>query len=511
MQTTSAKGHNEKTPAIVLRKTLPLDEWMSRGECWSIQFEREELCPACYGYARVPYTSPPEESCGKDSSAYRFYDADWDPDEYTIECSACTGEGFTVKDSSLEAKGKEENPSESDGIVNHATPEGYSTTITAEIRSCSKCEGRKRVFLAEKITCFGEQPLTTDECKCCVGTGTKLNSHVEMNIPFPRHFDATTLTSILVLVDQGHQQRANQTPGDVHVIVELKMPKLEMRMVETTVIPRAFTGSPGTEGVEDSSQQGSEEGEEMERNGEVVEEVSVTVPMELQISKGGRDFTLDCDISLKQAICGFTVHVPCYWRTPVRLMGGHVVDPGFDKFSTVPGVYTWTGDMWNLGNIGPTACELCSMPSFLWPRPDASIRGSAAFPGTLRKGGEKLMGKYPGFAPCLFARLEPPKGGNSPMEGGSSSKRKWMFHGCGVTRQRYPEHPGNTIVSFHRLLSHDGDSNPSGGGLQMGYLRVTFNVLAPDSHPENPDVFYRTFSWCCSKLAGCRGPTVRGT
>lgn len=475
MHTKASKGHKEKCPPIVLRTDITLAEWLARSEPCTIEYERVELCPSCYGYQRVPYDTP------NPNSAFRFY-RDWEPEEYTIECPLCTGEGFLVKDSSIESKMKKNN------VIDHCTPEGYSTTITAEIQACSQCAGRKRIFRED------DKRFAIDTCDECNGEGTYYNRKVSEEIPFPRHFDPVTNTTVIVLIEQGHQQRANQIPGDVHVIVELKMPLLCVILKDTPLPQRTNTEIEiGEEEIDE------EEGEEHILS--IEEDIERVVPMNLKVSKSGQDFTMDCNISLKQAICGFSLRVPCYWEIPTRWRPEYTLESGCKSFETSQGEYTWTGDVWNMKGIGPVRCDLCSMPSFVWPHSSVNGDDRTRMFGTSSRE-EKLMGKYPGFAPCLFARLQ----GNAR---GSHEKDKWVFFGCGVSRQRYPTHPGNTLVSFNRPISHVDDTSKR--TTSMGSLRVTFNVMAPESHSENPDMFYRTFAWCCTKLGGCRVPTVRST
>ncbi|MHA1681008.1 MAG: DnaJ domain-containing protein [Promethearchaeota archaeon] len=508
MNTSTSKSHTEKLPPIVLRKDITLAEWIENTTPLTIEYERDEVCPSCYGYQRVPYITPTNES------AFRFYTADWDHIVYTVECTACTGEGFLVKDSSLEAKMKHDGDDatmEQTAKINHSTPVGYSTTITAEIHSCLKCEGRKRVFREDASVKF-----KTDECGDCKSTGTRYNPKVSLEIPFPRHFDADTLTSVIVLMDQGHQQRANQVPGDIHVIVQLKIPKQSMTLIEPAFPPKDKFVIPPVERREEEEEEKEEKGtEEKGTEDDLCEEkqtledtIETDIPMELTVSKGGRGFTTNCSISLKQAICGFTLRIPCYWKTPIRMMGGYISSPGSKSIKMSQGEYTWTGDVWNVASVGPAVCNLCSMPSFIWASNASSRHTGFNFACT----GEKLMGKYPGFAPCLFARLQETKNGhhdNGNLRTKEGTKAKWVFYGCGVSRQRYPSYPGNTLVSLHHPL-HMDDSTP-GCKTTFGSLQVTFNMDAPMSHMENPDMFYRTFAWCCSKLAGCRPPTIRGT
>jgi DnaJ-class molecular chaperone len=528
MQTNTSKGHAEKPPPIVVRSRISLAEWM-RGRDGrnpffspnlSIKYDKQTMCNICHGYQSVPYQDPLE---GK-NDIFRRYLIDWDPLKYTIECPGCTGYGFTLKDSSVQSKNRNIKDGESfpEGKkINHSTPEGYSTTITAEILSCSQCKGRKRIFASSTMV---------EECHECEGTGTRFEKNVSLDVPCPRHFDAETMTSVLVLLREGHQFRANQMPGDVHVIFELQIPKSTMVLREsllpckTPEIPspsHEFSAASGNrEEDEDevsvpTSQQPSQEVSEVSEvleNDDVEEipEIITRVPMDLKVSKDGKHFDVCCSINLRQAICGFSMEIPSYWTQGVALP----VDCDAELCSTLlympRGAYTWTGDVWNKEDIGPAPCDLCSAPPFLWPSKTKTLNG--VFMG-------KIFGRYPGFAPCLFVspslRKEASGKGKEAYEKGKkgkgSSTKKWVVHGCRVSRQRYPTHPGTTHFCLHRPATPRDLGQKQEDENRQGALRITFDVAAPvlpSPEKDHPDMFYRTFAWCCGKLEAERPPTV---
>jgi DnaJ-class molecular chaperone len=484
MQTKTSKGHTEKVPPTVVRKRLSLAQWMHPcPEGILIEYDKQTLCSSCYGYQQLPRSKEGEKLT---------FPREWNPEFFTMECPACTGTGFTLKDSTLQSRKRKAGEE-----VDHCTPEGYSTTITAAILSCSRCMGKKRIFHAERES----GPFELVDCTDCKATGTRFDRCVPLCVPYPRHFDAETRTSILVLIGEGNQLRANQTPGDVHVIFDLVMPRGTMRLDETE---RAMERR-----VPSSSVPTSQATSEEEFSEEVEEEVPLhnlpplrnpyavvkEMPMELAVTKDGKHFALDCSINLRQAICGFSIYVPSYWTS----------DPqGLEEFNIPLGMYTWTGDIWNVNQIGPPVCDLCDMPAFLWPaRDDGRSRGCF---GQV----EKINGKYPGFAPCLVAKRQcVPNGLESHHDG--VLVMKWVFYGCGVAHQRYPEHPQNALISMHRPI----DPRDSGTGEhgrneseRLGSLRINYTVSAPAPQMDNPDMFYRAFSWCCGKLDRERPCTV---
>ena len=478
LQTQTSKGHTEKPQPIVVRTQISLAKWMQYSEVgeegFPIEYEKHETCAECYGYNYMPRRRRINGEEEISSSAKPLYG--WNPMEYTVECTACTGMGFTLKDSSVQAKNRASSGN-SERIV-HDTPEGYSTTITAEIRSCSHCKGMKRVFAPSAMI---------DECNECDGYGTCFQTRTCLRVPFPRHFDAETKTSILVLMGEGHQWRANQTPGDVHVIFELQMPESTMVLRELPIRARRVSEEsiPSSQEPSQHEEDGDEPSQEEEEDLSVV---STYFTMDLAISKDGKHFDVPCSINLRQAICGFSAHVPTYWMEE---------RPGFPfppAVFTIPrGAYTWTQDVWKVDGLGPGTCELCTMPCFLWPSKDPVEDSSV----------HKVLGRYPGFAPFLLARST-----GSSKEG--SSTRRWEFPGCGVSRQRYPTHPGNSHTSLHRPVTPIDPKERASE--DVGALRLVFTVSAPvlPSQGDHPDMFYRTFAWCCGKLEERRLPTVYG-
>ncbi len=523
MQSKASKIHREKPGPVVLRKDVTPGEWMNSSKDYHsvVFYDKTILCHECHGYAKVPFTSSSE------GSAMKFMIYPWDPLEYTSECSSCTGTGFLLKDSSVQANQKRKRDEEQEEI-DHATPEAFSTTITAEIESCPQCRGKKRVLNPNKhekgsFTSF-------ERCSECSETGIRTLENVAIaDVPLPNHFDAETKTSIVVLLGEGNQWTPNQVRGDVHII--FTMTGMNIPCSRSTVVSmnssRDTNGSESnvhlrrTKTLSDSTEQGyvssndssaseteSELDEEaMDDEGNVKADVDAVYGTEmmdvlfmgksfkgethsekvdLQASKDGLDFHFRQNISLMEALCGVQLKIPSFDNVSREeelrdYASAKQEDP--HVFRVKQGCYTWTGDIWDIKDMGPRACDLeCGMPPFVHPK--ARNQQSVCYTTP------KIAGSYPGFAPCLFARKTKEE---------DSTLDTWVFCACAVSYERYPAHAQHTIVSFRnwKYRTHK---------VKRGSLRIDFVVDAPGSNPSSPEMFYQTIMWCCGKMGTKRDP-----
>ncbi len=519
MQTKTSKSHVEKPAPIVVHQRLAIAGWMNNPKDVRIdvEFDRTSLCLTCQGYGCVPV--------GWTSEGYTRSGLE----VFTQECPACTGAGVLLLDPSVHSKERskehlaakqgekhednEEGPSRTEGSIEYCTPSAHSTTITAEIATCECCEGRKRVF---------HESQETEKCTECDGLGTTQINSAACHIPIPSHFDAVTKTALLVLLGEGHEPLPNAVAGDVHVIFELmdyplrfkltpnlthqsgnKEEAAEEAMLASFVSPMdemcpfeekrvrfssIYSNSTSDHASSDSEDTLSEEEDILSEEEEEKEEEKDDVrcrrwTQSLKASTDGKDFTLQMEIDLEKAICGFALKIPMYWVVSDYTSRSFVI-MGSEAFALNKGIITWTGDSWIVKGRGPRQCVFCDMPALLMPS------------DSVREETPKTLGVYPGFAPCMFAKrhIEEEMGRIVHM---------WGIFGCAVSPQRYPAHPENAHISLIRVSSDDAFGRSlsaySKEPVARGNLRIDFTVMAPRSYKQ-PETFYRTFAWCCDKM-----------
>ena len=477
------KKEMDYIPPIIIRKELSLCKWLQHKKPFTVTYNRKIVCAKCNGYCKIPIVM------NRSMVSILTFVCDWDEYDYTQICANCNGNGSLLFD----LMGNEKD---------------FTQGINAKMIKCYSCNGKKRVFNLNRKNKQNELFKILD-CRHCDGNGNVEEQNVKVSFPLPFHFDVYTKTSVVVLLNEGNKLCTNREAGDVHIIFELKIPRYEIYVFDKNLKIEdkinehdvSLMGSnPSEYSEEQTTETDSEEPSEIsemqymdkmdtckpKQNVHVLDDLIFSFPLILNSTNNGYDIMTSCKLSLRQAICGFTLKFPKFWECEESTIENSInLKDILFSYDSKSGQTFWEKDKLTLLGAGPKICELCSNPPFVCPKTKKNTKPN-----------ENLMFDYlPIFAPCLVLKAP-----NSQSSRRKQKKDKWTFVDCVVSRSRYITQATNITKKKHNEKTVKIDDSISGN------FEIAFTIKAPESSEILSNDFYQTFARCCEGLDHTRNP-----